>query len=232
LRRDPTRPIGGDNPTIKELIDYDQFCGIPPLPAEATASQARPDEVTVQDMKKALDNPSLGIKVIDVREADEYEIAKVDGVPLLTKRACLKIARGAAARDLGFGQGGEVGASPQRAVTTEPTQAKTERPAARRVFAQKTVWLRCSSVEDPQVVFSFGAPRHPAFCPKTAPLGICRQALKPDQRTLHGTRSEPAILSALQSRRAFVKGAELPAATGLQISQERQRWHHRVVGRD
>jgi rhodanese-related sulfurtransferase len=34
-------------------------------------------------MKKALDNPSLGIKVIDVREADEYEIAKVEGVPLL-----------------------------------------------------------------------------------------------------------------------------------------------------
>ena len=34
-------------------------------------------------MKKALDNPGLGIKVIDVREADEYEIAKVDGVPLL-----------------------------------------------------------------------------------------------------------------------------------------------------
>ena len=34
-------------------------------------------------MKKALDNPSLGIKVLDVREADEYEIAKVDGVPLL-----------------------------------------------------------------------------------------------------------------------------------------------------
>ena len=34
-------------------------------------------------MKETLDNPSLGIKVIDVREADEYEIAKVDGVPLL-----------------------------------------------------------------------------------------------------------------------------------------------------
>ena len=34
-------------------------------------------------MKKALDNPTLGIKVIDVREPDEYEIAHVDGVPLL-----------------------------------------------------------------------------------------------------------------------------------------------------
>jgi adenylyltransferase/sulfurtransferase len=83
LRRDPACPICGDHPTIKELIDYDQFCGIQPAPAEATASQAHPDEVTVQDMKKALDNPDLGIKVLDVREADEYEIAKVDGVPLL-----------------------------------------------------------------------------------------------------------------------------------------------------
>jgi len=34
-------------------------------------------------MKQALDDPKLGIKVIDVREADEYEIAKVNGVPLL-----------------------------------------------------------------------------------------------------------------------------------------------------
>ena len=37
----------------------------------------------MQDMKKALDNPGLNIKVVDVREPDEYEIAKVNGVPLL-----------------------------------------------------------------------------------------------------------------------------------------------------
>ena len=34
-------------------------------------------------MKQALDNPSLNIKVVDVREPDEYEIAHVEGVPLL-----------------------------------------------------------------------------------------------------------------------------------------------------
>ena len=34
LRRDPACPICGDHPTIKELIDYDQFCGIQPAPAE------------------------------------------------------------------------------------------------------------------------------------------------------------------------------------------------------
>src|SRR5882762_3607004 len=79
LRRDPECPICGDNPTIKELIDYEMFCGIVPEP-EPTAN---PDEVTVQEMKRALDSPSLGIKVIDVREPDEYEIAHVNGVPLI-----------------------------------------------------------------------------------------------------------------------------------------------------
>jgi adenylyltransferase/sulfurtransferase len=79
LRRDPACPVCGEHPTIRELIDYETFCGIVPEP-EPTAN---PDEVTVQDMKKALDNPALGIRVVDVREADEYEIAKVPGVPLL-----------------------------------------------------------------------------------------------------------------------------------------------------
>jgi len=79
LRRDPQCPVCGEHPTIKELIDYEMFCGIVPE-AETTGN---PDEVTVQDMKRALDNPALNIKVVDVREPDEYEIAKVAGVPLL-----------------------------------------------------------------------------------------------------------------------------------------------------
>ena len=79
LRRDPECPLCGENPTITKLIDYEQFCGIP---AEPAATVANPDEVSVQEMKKALDDPKLGIKVIDVREPDEYQIAHVDGVPL------------------------------------------------------------------------------------------------------------------------------------------------------
>ena len=79
LRRDPACPVCGDHPTIKELIDYEVFCGIEPPSKE----NENPDEVTVQDMKKALDNPKLGIKVIDVREPFEYEIARIEGVPLL-----------------------------------------------------------------------------------------------------------------------------------------------------
>jgi adenylyltransferase/sulfurtransferase len=78
LRRDPQCPICGDHPTIKELIDYDQFCGIPDQPEDAALD---PDEVTVHEMKLALEDAGLGIKVIDVRGPDEYEIAHIDGVP-------------------------------------------------------------------------------------------------------------------------------------------------------
>ena len=78
LRRDPKCPICGDNPTITELIDYEQFCGIGLEPDEP---QQHPDEVTVQQMKEAL--AGTDIAVVDVREYDEAEIAKIDGVPMI-----------------------------------------------------------------------------------------------------------------------------------------------------
>lgn len=78
LRKDPQCPICGVQPTIKQLIDYEVFCGIPTAPAEPSEN---PDEVTVQEMKRALDHPDLGIKVLDVRDPDEYEISHIEGVP-------------------------------------------------------------------------------------------------------------------------------------------------------
>jgi len=79
LRPDPKCPLCGENPTITKLIDYEMFCGITPAPAVPASN---PDEVSVQEMKKALDNPTLNILVIDVREMDEHQIAHVNGVPL------------------------------------------------------------------------------------------------------------------------------------------------------
>src|SRR5205085_727511 len=80
LRRDPQCPLCGESPSITELIDYEMFCGINPEPAMPIA---HPDEVTVQEMKRALDNPKLGIKILDVREPDEPQFAHINGVPLL-----------------------------------------------------------------------------------------------------------------------------------------------------
>lgn len=76
LRHDPACPLCGKNPTITHLMDYEQLCGTRP-------ASSSPDEVTVFDMKKALENPSLGIEVIDVRDPDEYQIAHINGTRLI-----------------------------------------------------------------------------------------------------------------------------------------------------
>lgn len=91
-------------------------------------------------------------------------------------RACLKISKGAATRDFGCGPRGEGGISPQRPMTTEPTQPTDKRTAARRVFEQNIGWLRCSPVDDSQGIFSLVAPRYPTLCSKIALLGIFRTA--------------------------------------------------------
>jgi adenylyltransferase/sulfurtransferase len=80
LRRDPQCALCGERPSITRLIDYEGFCGITP-PAEAES--IHPDEVTVQELKKALDNPDLGICAIDVREPYEHRVAHIQGVPLM-----------------------------------------------------------------------------------------------------------------------------------------------------
>ncbi len=135
-----------------------------------------------------LDDSDLFIKVLD-RSTSRYArrshlVWPKNPLPrtssylrLSPLRACFKIAWGPAASDFGCGQGGEAGASPQRAVTAESTQAADKRPAARRVFGEKADWLRCSSVADRWRISSLVAPRHPAFSAKTGPHGILKQAL-------------------------------------------------------
>lgn len=79
VKRDPSCPLCGTAPTITKLVAYDTTCA----PQTPLNSPMHADEVTVQDLKRALDDPSLGIKVIDVREPDEHRIAHLPGVPLL-----------------------------------------------------------------------------------------------------------------------------------------------------
>tara|TARA_B100001971_G_scaffold181924_1_gene178929 strand:- start:8328 stop:9482 length:1155 start_codon:yes stop_codon:yes gene_type:complete len=80
LRRDPSCLICGDNPTITELIDYEVFCG---TDLEPEGLEPHPDEVTVHDMKKAIDDAKSDIAILDVREHDEVEIARIEGLPVI-----------------------------------------------------------------------------------------------------------------------------------------------------
>ncbi|MBT3509141.1 MAG: molybdopterin-synthase adenylyltransferase MoeB [Nitrospina sp.] len=79
LRKDKDCPICGDNPTITELIDYEEFCGI--LPVEDSSADTE-KEITVEQVKQMLDEKHA-FKLIDVREPSEYEICKIDAAALI-----------------------------------------------------------------------------------------------------------------------------------------------------
>ncbi len=79
LRKDKNCPICGDNPTIKELIDYEQFCGIVPE-GESHVDEAL--EIDAVEVKKMLD-AGHDFKLIDVREPSEYQICKIDSATLI-----------------------------------------------------------------------------------------------------------------------------------------------------
>jgi sulfur-carrier protein adenylyltransferase/sulfurtransferase len=79
LRKDPSCPICGDNPTITELIDYEQFCGI--VPVEESSADLEM-EIAVEQVKKMLDTKHA-FKLIDVREPSEYNICKIEGATLI-----------------------------------------------------------------------------------------------------------------------------------------------------
>lgn len=79
LHKDPNCPVCGDNPTIKELIDYEAFCGLSP---DSTVQKPQLEEITAPELKRRLDRGD-DIQVIDVREPHEYEIAKIAGTKLI-----------------------------------------------------------------------------------------------------------------------------------------------------
>ncbi len=79
LRKDKNCPICGDNPTITELIDYEQFCGILP-PQEEPAD--REMEIEPALVKQMLDNGKK-FTLVDVRGQEEYEICRIDGSTLI-----------------------------------------------------------------------------------------------------------------------------------------------------
>ena len=74
LRKDPSCPVCGENPTVTELIDYQEFCGIPQAQAQEAVDEV--PEITVKELKEKLDNGG-GISVLDVREPYEYEVANI-----------------------------------------------------------------------------------------------------------------------------------------------------------
>jgi sulfur-carrier protein adenylyltransferase/sulfurtransferase len=79
LRKNPECPMCGDHPTIKELIDYEEFCGVRQQPPAETEKM---EEITATELKQRLDKGD-DIQIIDVREPHEFEIGRIPNSTLI-----------------------------------------------------------------------------------------------------------------------------------------------------
>ena len=77
LRPNPVRPV------IEKLIDYEEFCGIPQAKAAEEKERAGMEEMTVKELKQLLDSGAKDYVLLDVRNPNEYEIARIPGSVLV-----------------------------------------------------------------------------------------------------------------------------------------------------
>jgi adenylyltransferase/sulfurtransferase len=77
LRKDPACPICGPNPSIRELIDYEAFCGIGAEPAYEGP------EISAEELRREMTDKGSNLVLIDVREPHEWEIAHIEGARLI-----------------------------------------------------------------------------------------------------------------------------------------------------
>jgi adenylyltransferase/sulfurtransferase len=87
LRKNPNCPVCSENPTLTELIDYEQFCGMPAhdrslyVSSENGQSDAVP-QLTPAELKARLDKGD-NLFILDVREPHEWEISNLSDLGTL-----------------------------------------------------------------------------------------------------------------------------------------------------
>ena len=81
VRKDPECPVCGKNPTVTELIDYEEFCGAVSEEAQEAAAGSTITARQLKDMQDADEN----IFLVNVREPNEYEIVSIPGSVLIPK---------------------------------------------------------------------------------------------------------------------------------------------------
>jgi adenylyltransferase/sulfurtransferase len=83
LKKDPDCPVCGTHPTVTKLIDYEQFCGLRPAePEPVSAGSANHADITSLELKTRLDRGEK-IRIVDVREPNEYQINRIPGSQLM-----------------------------------------------------------------------------------------------------------------------------------------------------
>ena len=85
LHKDPACPLCSDQPTIQKLIDYDEFCGVKEQTVEDIRVQDQVPAVTAKELKARLDAGD-SIRIVDVREPHEWNIARLENAEAIPLR--------------------------------------------------------------------------------------------------------------------------------------------------
>ena len=121
VRKDPNCAVCGEHPTVTELIDYEEFCGVV---SEEAQQAAIGSTITASELKDLID-ADKPIFLVDVREPAEWEIVRIPGATLIPKDEILRgdalamlpqdkqivmycKTRRALGRDVGSGEGGRL----------------------------------------------------------------------------------------------------------------------------
>jgi len=73
LQKDPGCPVCGENPTVKELIDYELFCGVKNISDSIAHTSG---EITARELKQMIDRGN-DFQLLDIREPYEICIAQL-----------------------------------------------------------------------------------------------------------------------------------------------------------
>jgi adenylyltransferase/sulfurtransferase len=86
LRKDPDCPICGQQATIRQLIDYEAFCGVGAAQQEQATADGVVPAITASELKTRLDANDV-IRVIDGREPYELKICSLETAEPIPFRA-------------------------------------------------------------------------------------------------------------------------------------------------
>jgi adenylyltransferase/sulfurtransferase len=78
LRKDPDCPVCGERPTIRGLIDYEEFCGLPQA-REAERLESEVPTITAAELKARLDRGD-DLDIVDVRDPHEWAIGNLEAL--------------------------------------------------------------------------------------------------------------------------------------------------------
>jgi adenylyltransferase/sulfurtransferase len=82
LRKDEDCPVCGTHPSVTALIDYEQFCGLRPAAEAVVPAASNGFEISALELKRRLDRGDT-LRIIDVREPNEYQINRIQGSQLI-----------------------------------------------------------------------------------------------------------------------------------------------------